>query len=240
VVPDAQQSSFRKIGVVTGLASEAVVANALLGNSEAPVVIACAGASTDRAAARARQLVESGVEALLSFGIAGALSPDPVCGDLVIADSVRGADGSTYRCDSAWCGALGAELDSNVLPHRVGSLLASPRTLLHAADKQQAYRESGCLAVDMESGAVAAVAAEAALPFLAVRAIADTARDDLPALVENAVRPDGMPAIGRAVAGLIRRPWELRAVLRLARQSELALARLRMLESVKSALFGGF
>ena len=84
------------------------------------------------------------------------------------------------------------------------------------------------------------MAAEAGLPFLAVRAIADTAQDSLPALVENAVRPDGMPAVGRAVAGLIRRPWELPAVLRLARQSELALARLRMLESVKSALFGGF
>jgi hypothetical protein len=39
---------------------------------------------------------------------------------------------------------------------------------------------------------------------------------------------------------LLRRPAEIPATLRLARQSELALARLRMLEDVKEVLFGRF
>ena len=240
MVPDAQRSSFRKVGVVTGLASEAVVANALLGDSEAPVVIACAGASTDRAAARARQLVESGVEALLSFGIAGATDTGLQSGDLLIAREVTDDELDLYPCDGDWQERLCAALDEARVPYRRARLLGSRKLWRDSGDKEAIAAMTEAQGVDMESGAVAAVAAEAGLPFLAVRAIADTARDDLPALVENAVRPDGMPAIGRAVAGLIRRPWELRAVLRLARQSELALARLRMLESVKSALFGGF
>ncbi|MGD1878075.1 MAG: hypothetical protein ACFB13_11305 [Kiloniellaceae bacterium] len=238
--PDARPQSSRKIGVVTGLASEAVVATAMLGDTSPSVEIVCAGASAARAERLARQLVAGGVEALLSFGIAGALSPDLDCGDLLIANGVRGADGSDYPCHVAWRAALMEELARSALPYRQEPLLASNRTLMLANDKQKAYRESGCLAVDMESGAVAAVAAEAGLPFLAVRAIADRAQDNLPALVEHAVKPDGMPAIGRALAGMAKRPWEIPAVLRLARQSELALARLRMLETAKAALFGGF
>jgi hopanoid-associated phosphorylase len=240
VEPDAAPQFSSRIGVVTGLASEAVVATAMLGDTSPSVEIVCAGASASRADRLARQLVANGAEALLSFGIAGALAPDLDCGDLVIADGVRSTNGNDYACHAAWRAALSVELARSALPHRQGAVLASARALMLANDKQKAYRDSGCLAVDMESGAVAAVAADAGLPFLAVRAIADRAQDSLPTLVENAVRPDGMPAIGRALAGMIRRPGEIPAVLRLARQSELALARLRMLEAAKAALFGGF
>lgn len=239
-MPDAQQASLRKVGVVTGLASEAVVANALLGDSDAPVAIACAGASAERAGERARQLVEGGVEALLSFGIAGATDTGLQSGDLLIASEVTDDELDLYPCDGDWQERLCAALDDARVPYRRARLLGSRRLWRDPGDKEAIAAMTEAVAVDMESGAVAAVAAEAGLPFLAVRAIADTARDDLPTLVESAVRPDGMPAVGRAVAGLIRRPWELPAVLRLARQSELALARLRMLESVKNALFGGF
>src|SRR3546814_12171681 len=76
----------------------------------------------------------------------------------------------------------------------------------------------------MESGAVATVAAEAGLPFLAVRAVADRADDALPALVEHAVKPDGMPAVGRTLAAMLKNPTQIPATLRLARRSTLALA----------------
>ncbi len=238
-----QQSSNRTLGVVTGLASEAVVANALLGGSEAPVAIACAGASAERARQRAQQLVEGGVAALMSFGIAGAVDPALQNGDLIVADAVlldEVGNGDSFPCDRAWRNALSAALDKAQVPHRGGLLIGSHRLWRDPKDKDAVFEITGAAAVDMESAAVAAVAAQAGLPFLAVRAVADTARDSLPALAENAVKPDGMPAVGRAVAGLVRRPWELPAVLRLARQSAAALARLRQLEAVKEALLGGF
>src|SRR3546814_15928826 len=92
----------------------------------------------------------------------------------------------------------------------------------------------------MESGAVATVAAEAGLPFLAVRAVADRADDALPALVEHAVKPDGMPAVGRTLAAMLKNPTQIPATHRLARRSNLVLASLRRLEPMKDALFGGF
>ncbi|GAB4353262.1 MAG: purine phosphorylase [Kiloniellaceae bacterium] len=238
-----QTGAARTLGVVTGLASEAVVANALLGGGEAPVAIACAGASAERARQHAQQLVEGGVAALMSFGIAGAVDPALNSGDLVIADDVlldEFGNCDHFTCDRAWVAALRAALDAARVPHHGGLLIGSQRLWRDPADKQAIHEITEAVAVDMESAAVAAVAAEAGLPFLAVRAVADTARDCLPALAENAVKPDGMPAVGRAVAGLIRRPWDLPAMLKLARQSELALARLRQLEEVREVLFGGF
>jgi adenosylhomocysteine nucleosidase len=46
--------------------------------------------------------------------------------------------------------------------------------------KAQCARETGALAVDMESATVAAFCREKGVPFLALRAISDTAGDSLP------------------------------------------------------------
>ena len=231
------------IGVVTGLASEAAVVAAML-NGDAPKVFhVCAGASAQRAAVLARQLVDRGVGALLSFGIAGAVAPDLVSGELVLPDEVLrddAEDPSVYGCDPTWREALSAALAEVHLTHRDGLLVSSKRLWRESKDKQAVFEITGGQAIDMESGAVAAIAAEAGLPFLAVRAVADRARDSLPELVETGVKPDGRPAVARAVAALVRRPGDIPATLRLARQSELALAKLRMLEAVKGVLFGGF
>src|SRR3546814_11210107 len=92
----------------------------------------------------------------------------------------------------------------------------------------------------MESGAVATVAAEAGLPFLAVRAVADRADDALPALVEHAVKPDGMPAVGRTLAAMLKNPTQIPATLTLARRRHLATASLGRLDPMNDARFGGF
>src|SRR3546814_8648617 len=152
-----------RAGVVTGLASEVIVASALVGQDALSVRVVCAGASGMRAAALARELVEEGVKALLSFGIAGALVPDLDCGELIVAETVRGSDGRDYPCNGDWHRTLAARLSEAGLTHRSGALLGTSRVLRDAADKQAAHRDSGCLAVDMESGAVATVAAEAGL-----------------------------------------------------------------------------
>ncbi len=235
-----QAAASRKIGVVTGLASEMKLATLLLADAALEAEVVCAGASAARAADLSADLVAGGCRALLSFGIAGALAPDLDCGDLVVAHGLRDAEGIDYATNAAWRDQLVKAMAENALPYREGAILGSARPLMQAADKAAAFAESGCLAVDMESAAMAAAAAQAQLPFLAVRAIADRAEDGLPALVEHAVKPDGRPDVGRALAGLLRRPGEIPATLRLARQSELALARLRMLDDVKEVLFGRF
>lgn len=229
-----------RLGIVTGLASEAVVATALIGDDELPLRVVCAGASHARAAVLARQLVDAGVEALLSFGIAGALDPALASGTLIVAKAVVTDDGGRYDCDRDWQEALRGALAETQEACRHGMVAGSSRLCRDPSDKRDLFARTGCLAVDMESGAVAAIAAEAGLPFLAVRALADRAQDALPPLVEEAVKPDGMPALRRVFLSLLRQPSQVPAMLRLARQSERALARLRRLEAVRDELFGGF
>jgi adenosylhomocysteine nucleosidase len=212
----------------------------MLDDNDAPVRVVCAGADATRAAVLSRELVAEGAGALLSFGIAGGLAPDIESGELILAERVCGSGLEDYACDARWRAAVAARLSEAMVAHRGGAILGGARVLRSVADKNSAYRESACLAIDMESASVAAIAAEAGLPFLAVRAVADRARDTLPSLVENAVKPDGRANVGRAIAALIRHPSEIPATLKLARQTELALARLRMLEAVKGALLGGF
>ncbi|HMA14928.1 MAG: phosphorylase [Bacteroidota bacterium] len=229
-----------RLGIVTGLASEAVIATALIGEEDFPARVLCAGASSQRASVQARQLVDLGVEALLSFGLAGALDPALTSGDLVVALQVRNDGGELHPCDAGWQEALHAALVETQTPCRRGGILGSARLWRRPADKRSLFAATDCLAVDMESGAVAAVAAEAGLPFLAVRAIADRADDALPALVEHAVKPDGMPAVGRTLAAMLKSPTQIPSTLRLARRSNLALASLRRLDVVRDELLGGF
>jgi hopanoid-associated phosphorylase len=221
--------------VVTGLASEAAVASAMFEKAGSRVRVVCAGASSERAARLARQLVAEGAEALLSFGIAGAVAPDLESGDLVIAQEVLTDYADLFPCDARWQQRLCAALDKAPLTFRQGVLLGSHRLWGGVGDKEAIFAVSGSLAVDMESGPVGAVAREAGLPFLAVRAVADRAADRLPAFVETAVKPDGSPNVARALAGLARRPGDIPATLRLARRTSLALASLRRLEAVKEA-----
>jgi adenosylhomocysteine nucleosidase len=73
----------------------------------------------------------------------------------------------------------------------------------------------------MESGAVGGVAADAGVPFLAVRVVADAAEDVLPRNVEDWVAPDGAPRLAPLWRTLLA-PRELGRLALLARRSRAA------------------
>jgi hypothetical protein len=91
------------------------------------------------------------------------------------------------------------------------------------------HEATHALAVDMESGAVARAAARYALPFAVLRAVADVASEAIPRAA--AITPSGEPDIPRVLRGLLRRPWELPALIRLGRASAAAHAALRQAAS---------
>lgn len=75
----------------------------------------------------------------------------------------------------------------------------------------------------MESHHAAAIAAAHGLPFAAIRAIADTAADELPPAVQDGLDEDGRTAIGPVLRSLLSRPAQLPALIRVARRSRRAL-----------------
>ena len=108
-----------------------------------------------------------------------------------------------------------------------GTLLTSARAIETPAEKAAAFRDTGAAAVDMESAAVAEVAAAHGLPFIAVRVIVDTAGDALPSSVV-AASSAGRVEIWRLIAALVAAPREIATLIRLARRYRLAMRSLAL------------
>ena len=213
-------------GFVVGLAIEARLLAEALGPS---CRIACAAASAERAREGAGRLLSEGAGALISFGIAGGLAPALAPGDLVLAERIVAPGAHPIATDTRYRSRWAAAATAAGLQYVGGGLLDSAQIVSSVADKRALYLSSGAVATDMESYAVAGVAAEAGVPFAAVRAIADPAGRPLPRSVIGIIGPDGTPRVGRLILRLCMRPWECPALFRLRRDTDAALASLRRL-----------
>jgi adenosylhomocysteine nucleosidase len=96
-----------------------------------------------------------------------------------------------------------------------GTLAESVTALKSSTEKKILFERTGAVAVDMESGAVARVAQEAGVPFMAVRAIADSADMAIPQGSLGALDEFGELSLLRLFKGLIRHPLELFDMIRL-------------------------
>ncbi len=201
-----------KIGFVTGLAAEAALLRGRL---------AASGDGTPAGASAAAELVVAqGARALVSFGLAGGLRPGLAPGAVLVPNGIAGG----AACDPALMAWLGGSTGEPIL---AGEAIAAT-----AAEKAALYRQFGALAIDLESGAVAQVAAAHGLPFAVLRAVADPAERDLAPAALIALKPDGginLPAILRSVA---RHPGQIPGLIALARDAGRAraalVARLRL------------
>lgn len=224
---------MNRLGIVVALPEEArplLGRRALVGlvekleaNSE--VLVAVGGLGAERAARAALRLADAGCASLLSWGTAGGLDTQLKPGTLVLPPEVVDETGQRHAVDAHWHARLIAEL-ARVAALVTGRLLSVRAPLLSAAAKQAAQRSSGACAVDMESAAIATVAAERELPFAAVRVIVDAAGLDLPHAVQAALREDGRVHASALAGALLRRPADIPRLLRLARDFAAAKARL--------------
>lgn len=205
--------AFRSTGLVVALAAEARV----LTRRRTPpgqIVPLAGGAALElggigpAAAQRAAQaLAEAGASALAAFGVAGALEAGLRNGDLLCPERVLDEQGRIYATDSAWRARLLQRLaESGLPPARTAPLLTLPTALATPAAKRAARDREGAVAVDMESAAVAAVAAARGLPFLALRAIVDELHDPLPSALQAGIDAFGRPQPLALIAVLGRDP----------------------------------
>lgn len=180
------------------------------------------------AAERAAQaLVEQGCAALLSFGTAGGLAAAMAPGDVVIPEQIVFRDTRVQATDAVWRTRLVAACEAAGQIIVGGRLLTTPQTLLNAGIKYLAHTQSGAVAVDQETSAVAAVAALHGLPMLAVRAIVDDAEATLPLAVIDGVDAYGRPKAATMIGGLLKAPWQIAKLPGLARGFSVASASLR-------------
>ena len=108
---------------------------------------------------------------------------------------------------------------------RVGNIKSSECMVTTPAAKAELYKQTGALAVEMESATVrGAIGTQQA--FVHIRAISDTAQEELDPAVLGYVDEMGQPRWKALAAGLIRRPNRMGYLLQLQRHCDRALARL--------------
>jgi adenosylhomocysteine nucleosidase len=159
-------------------------------------------------------LADSGVTALLSWGSAGGLDPGLQAGDLILPEVVLSADGRRFPVATDWRAQVHG-LVSGQLETYAGVLAQSLNPVTTAQQKRDLFNRTGALAVDMESAAVAEVAALRGLPFVAIRAVLDPASRALPRSALVAVDAAGRLRVRELLRELLRRPVDLAGIAQL-------------------------
>jgi adenosylhomocysteine nucleosidase len=112
---------------------------------------------------------------LVCAGFAGGLDPRLAIGDLVVAENLSSPD-------ILACARTGAARQPRC---HFGSIISRTLPVESVEDKAALFRETGALAVDMESEAIAEACHAADVPLLVVRTISDPAGAALPVPFAN-------------------------------------------------------
>lgn len=214
-----------KLGIITGSKLEGACLQH--GDPATELDIRCSGASSDRANIAARTSIAAGCDGLVSFGLAGGLDPVLPSGSLVVADAVICADGSKIQTDRSWVDGIKAVLEVNNIPYVVGGILGLDEIAFLPETKRSLFEGTGALCVDMESHAVVHAASMEAIPFLALRVVADTASDEIPRAASQALAPDGGVQMGTLALALAKNPAGIPGFLKLRKRSASGFETLR-------------
>lgn len=156
----------------------------------------------------------------ISSGLAGALDASLKPGDVVVARTSETLDHSLmvasdpFLVDSAvTCGA-----------RPVDTLLTSNK-ILATADEKQEVSALGAI-IDMETSHILATAVQHRVPAVAVRAVSDSAEEDLPVDFSRVLDSRGRLRFTGIVTDLVLHPYRIAPLLKFAGQSRAASVKL--------------
>lgn len=174
------------------------------------------GMGPERARRATEILLSAGAKALVSWGVAGGLAPYLKSGTLLLPKQVRHTEREEYCPDPQWQQRLMSRLEAK-LPLSSAALCHTETILSSPEEKAYLYRQTQCVAVDMESAAIAKAATRAGVPFLIIRAIADPAQTSLPASALGALDAKGQLQPLALVTSLFKYPNNILGLWQLAK-----------------------
>ena len=116
---------------------------------------------------------------VLSVGYAGGTDPVLKTGDLVLASEIRSETPTDhFKTDPKAREMVERLIREERVPYKTGPLVTLWK--MAGPEEKKAWQQKGLLAVDMETAAIAAVAAKQRVPFVSLRTIFDTLNEELP------------------------------------------------------------
>jgi len=189
-----------------------------------PIVLVRSGMGCDSAKLALAEIAgKYDLECVISIGYAGALDPALQVGELVVADQV-------VHYETLKSFSLDEELISTMPETRRGTLLTVDEVVATPPAKKALREKYSAVAVDMETSALAEEAETQHLPFASVRAIADTANQEL-IDCSHLVAEDGDVSKLKAGWHILTHPGDLKGMIDLGKHAKLATANLTVFVS---------
>lgn len=119
---------------------------------------------------------------VFDFGIAGALAPQLVIGDIILANVVLDSSGEQLTVTNKFNTRFKEHPEFDVvcgLRVSLGSMTCENQDIVHNDVRAELYKQTGALAVNWETIALARVCAEKNIEFCSLRMISDCTEDDV-------------------------------------------------------------
>jgi len=188
------------------------------------ILLAQAGMGRANAERATRFLVRRyPLQLVIALGFAGGLSPAMLAGELVLCLRLHceALPEAICRPDPGYLSLAARCSGAEPRRLRLGNSLTVLRLVSRPVEKRALGETWGAQAVDMESYWVARAAAEAEVPFLAVRAISDPLELRMPPL-DQVMGEDGSLSWPRALGRFLTHPAELVRLPRIGANAQLA------------------
>lgn len=215
---------MKKIGFITGIKKEALILKQAANYPKSKII--SAGLKPGSAYSSAKQLAKEGCSTLISFGFAGALDPRLAAGDLVLPTSVMDPVGNIFNTDEILHTKISNHF-SKKFTLAGGKVFGSKKIIWTAKEKKMIFVRHRATTVDMESLGVAQAAQESNCAFLIIRAISDTASQDLPSESLRSIKLDHQIRLANIFWKLSTNLNEFPSMLQLAKNSRKARTKLR-------------
>jgi len=204
------------------------------------------GMGPERSAAATRALIaEAKPDLIINFGFCGSVIAGAVAGDIVAAERILSfRDGSFQDREGLTSGLTDDAIRLLTEKCRERTFQVSAGTFITAAEITGKQELVGLLpagivnpVLEMETAAVAQVAAELNTPLLAIRAVSDGAGEELGFTIEEFTDREMNVRVRKVLLTVAKKPWIVPQLLRLARNAKiagenLAMAMLVLLENL--------
>ncbi|MCL4523708.1 MAG: hypothetical protein M1451_07335, partial [Acidobacteria bacterium] len=223
---------WRRLRGFRRTATEPSLFEAQFGATKVCVVLTGIGPQHARRALQTAQVNDADV--CISSGLAGALQLRHRVGDVLVARAVRATSGGSFvKSDGELLHSIPA-CGARV----VDAFQSSDHTVLTAKEKGRLAFTGD--AVEMEGFTILCEAQGLRVPAVAIRAIGDTASQDMPLDFNRTVGAKGQISIPRVLGQLARNPHRLPGLVRLGRDTRRAATRLaQFLDTFVGALAEG-
>jgi len=189
------------------------------------VFLCLSGIGHESALFAAKKLIALKVDALISWGVAGAIDASIKSGDVILASSVINRE-NHYSISEDWL----SRVSEHFLPSEpnifIGNIASSREICSSITEKQQLLEKTGALAVDMESAAISETAQTNNIDLLVIRTISDDADTAIPEAILKHTNNLGQPRIFNFMLSCILKPKQIREISLLAGGYKLGLASL--------------